>query len=233
MLWLFLLIAFTFRSKCDTTEEQQLEEEFKNLFPSFHDEDFADYQQRDLTDDVNEPTKMVDAPVISAEDIEFIASTHTKFVSNYTKTEWLNPVKDKHLRTDFIRPLLEKFKLFKLVLDKATNALNYTVDQDVIGSLSVLVAVAQNYGEVDIESDVQGSPSRSPVKKKYNFYKDANVDEVKTSYFILDELKVAVKGLLDQWPEHPALKTVSINFCCILKHFQCFQLIYKIIFGYL
>lgn len=53
------------------------------------------------------------------------------------------------------------------------------------------------------------SPTKSPVEKKYDFYKDANVNEVKSSYHILDELKLNINNLLEQWPEHPTLKMVS------------------------
>lgn len=94
---------------------------------------------------------MVEAPVILPKDIEYIADVHSKFVSNYTKTEWLNPKQDKNLHTDFVTPLIEKFKLFKLLLDKASDSLHYTMDSQIVGSLSVLVAVAQNHGEVDME----------------------------------------------------------------------------------
>lgn len=58
--------------------------------------------------------------------------------------------------------------------------------------------------------DVEVSPNRSPVKKKYNFYKDANVNEVRSSYNILEELKLSINNLLVQWPEHPVLKMVRI-----------------------
>lgn len=151
--FLFILTDFFqfYRTKCDTTEEEQLEEEFKNLFPNFHDQDFADFQQANLSDDTIVKSEMVDAPVILPEDIEYIANVHSKFVFNCTKTEWLNPKRDKNLCVDFITPLIEKFKIFKLLVDKASDSLHYTMDSQIVGSLSVLVAVAQNYGEVDIE----------------------------------------------------------------------------------
>lgn len=140
-----------YRTKCDTTEDQELEEEFRSLFPNFHDQDFADFQKANMTDDETMKTEMVDAPVILPEDTEYIANVHSKFVSSCVKTEWLNPKRDKNLQADFISPIIEKFRLFKLLVDKAGDSLNYTMDSQIVGSLSVLIAVAQNYGDGDIE----------------------------------------------------------------------------------
>lgn len=46
--------------------------------------------------------------------------------------------------------------------------------------------------------------------KKSNFYKDSNVEEVKSSFHILEELRLRVKELLEEWPDHPTLKTVIL-----------------------
>lgn len=54
------------------------------------------------------------------------------------------------------------------------------------------------------------SPSHT-TDKKSDFYKDSNVAEVKASLEILQNLKIQVDKLLNEWPEHPTLLTVFFS----------------------
>lgn len=55
------------------------------------------------------------------------------------------------------------------------------------------------------------SATKLTNKNTYDFYKDANVEEVKCAYHTLEDLKIRINDLLDKWPEQPTLKTAS--FC--------------------
>lgn len=218
------------RTKCDLTDEDEINADFKRLFPNYHDKDFADLNQSSLSNDEDENSEnelLVEGDrykgLINYEDVRFVSELHSQYVRTFTKSEWLNPEKS-NLPVDFVKPLLEKYNLFTLLLDKMVGSLNCTVDGELIGSLNVLSEIAQNYGQVssfgkaicssfvnnlrivNFRVEMPSSPSRRV--KNYDFYKDSNVDEVKSSFHILEELKVRICELLDEWPEHPNLQTV-------------------------
>lgn len=154
--FLYLRTSFTyyhiniFRTKCDDKpEEQQIEEELKELFPNYHDIDFADFQQNAELED-NQPEEQLIAEykgVISYQDLKFVVDLHTALVQNFTKTEWLNPTADKNVCHNFISPLLEKYKVFTQILNKSIHCLDYTMDAKLITSLNVLLSVIQRYGQ--------------------------------------------------------------------------------------
>lgn len=52
------------------------------------------------------------------------------------------------------------------------------------------------------------SPARI-VNRKRDFYRDPDVEEVKSCYHILEELKLRINELLEEWPDQPTLKTVT------------------------
>lgn len=142
------------RTKCDITEEEELDKEFKSLFPNFQQKDFADVQKQiELTDDDDDlPETGREIPTVAQRDVAFVIKLHRQLLTNYTKTEWINNQKTNCASADFVSPLLEKLKLYKALLDKSGNALDYQMDAETLGSLNVLIAVAENYGKMDIES---------------------------------------------------------------------------------
>lgn len=146
-------LKFACRTKCDVTEEEEIDVEFRELFPSFHDVDFKDFEQKELTDDEMETSQSQQTTtVISSEDIEFIIDLHIRFMAHCTKTEWLLGERERTLRADFVSPLIEKVKLSKRILDNYTAALNYEFDLKILNALNVLIFVAQRYGDVNFTS---------------------------------------------------------------------------------
>lgn len=134
------------------TDEEEIANDFKKLFPNYHDKDFADLRQSgDLQDEnIDEESEEVQYKgLISYEDVHFVADLHSKYVRNCTKSEWLNP-EIKSVPIDFVKPLLDKYKLFKLLLNKIIDYLNYTSDSELVGSLNILASVAQNFGETTL-----------------------------------------------------------------------------------
>ncbi|KAJ8918424.1 hypothetical protein NQ315_008121 [Exocentrus adspersus] len=199
---------YKIKTKCDdVSEEQQIQDELQELFPNYHDVDFADFQGNVETN--IEKVSSSGKGVTTYEDLKFLVNLHSTLVQNFTKTEWLHPVGGKNIFHNFIEPLLEKFKVFKKILEKSVHCLDYTVDNKLIASFNVLLSVVQRYGETNEISDHTVSPTRLLNKRK-NFYKDPNVEEVKSCYHILEELKLKINELLDEWPDQPTLKTIIL-----------------------
>lgn len=142
------------RTKCDITEEEAIDQEFLELFPTYHTTDFQDFTQNDLTDDdpiEQQNTQQIET-TISQQDIEFVTDLHVRFVLHCTRTEWLCCRSENKLRADFVGPLIEKMKLCKQILENCINSFNHKFDLKCLNALCVLVAVAQRYGDVSFAS---------------------------------------------------------------------------------
>lgn len=64
-----------------------------------------------------------------------------------------------------------------------------------------------NHSFIILLADQTLSPTRIQNKKR-DFYRDPDVEEIKSCYHILEELKLRVNELLKEWPDQPTLKTV-------------------------
>lgn len=82
------------------------------------------------------------------------------------------------------------------------------LDQQLTGSELLLSALLQN--------TVQGSggPEGLAVAPEgpYDFYQQPNMSQARLCLPVLEQLSVAVKQRLDDWPEHPALVQVTYLF---------------------
>lgn len=137
------------RSKCENlTEEEEAYRDMKLLFPNYHETDFSDFQEKALDHDpkngISDESEFVG--VITDEDVKFVSNIHSDLMQRYTKNEWLNP-KKKTLETNFITPLLQRFKLYNILQNKIIDGLDYEVDNKVITSLNLLISITKCYGE--------------------------------------------------------------------------------------
>lgn len=66
-----------------------------------------------------------------------------------------------------------------------------------------------NIFQITVDDQNADSP-KNHIKKRYDFYKDPRVDEVKGSYHILEELRYRIEELLYEWQSHPTLQTVRL-----------------------
>lgn len=108
---------------------------------------------KELTDDKEKETTIQEKKnYISTEDIDLITELHISFMLHCTKTEWLFGGSKKKLQIDFVKPLLEKMKICKKILEDRIEAFHYTFDLKCLSGLNVLVAVAKNYGDFNCKS---------------------------------------------------------------------------------
>ncbi|KAI4465363.1 midasin-related [Holotrichia oblita] len=197
------------KTKCDDKpEDEQIEEEFINLFPSYFTE-FFDMETPELKDDLPTAPQSQAESLITLDDINLVYNLHAAYLYSHSKSPWLN-LNEKHNYVDHVTQLSQKFKLLKLMLDSnICTALNYKMDSNILGSLHVLINIAQRYGSTKLLDDT-GSPTRTVTKKSLNFYRDSNIDEIKPCYQILQELHHKIQELLSEWPEHPTLQNISV-----------------------
>ncbi|KAF5303068.1 hypothetical protein FQR65_LT08397 [Abscondita terminalis] len=192
---------YKFNSCRATTEDDKIEEEFDRLFPSYRDKDFPDFEPKTLDDDFKVPfdRSALYVGFISLDDVKFVSETHSRFLRLHTESEWLFSKSGTTENFDFVTPLISKLKLYRILVEKFGKCLNYVVDTEIIGSLSILTSVAENFGDAKLNQ----------LESSYDFYKSLNIEEVKSSYHILEELRVQVSELLNEWPDHPSLNLIN------------------------
>nr|CAI5832228.1 unnamed protein product [Callosobruchus analis] len=197
------------RTKCDDkSEEEQISAELRELFPDYHTTDYSEFQKSLELGETTVPVEETIKETVTYEDLKFVMNLHMTLVKNFTKSEWLNPEKNNHINHDFLLTLLEKQKVFAKILEKTHHALNYNVDVELLGCMNVVLAVTQRYGDVNQITDIE-SPTRLLTKNSSDFYKDSNVEEVKSCYHILEELKRKILELLQEWPDQPTLRDIT------------------------
>lgn len=86
-------------------------------------------------------------------------------------------------------------------------------------TIKILLKIDLRYSFSYFLADQPVSPSKISTKKTNDFYKDANVEEVKNCYHILEELKLKIVEFLQEWPDQPTLKTVIEVFYFLLLNF--------------
>lgn len=99
------------------------------------------------TESTDKPFILTDT--ITSEDVKFVCEVHAKIVENCTRSEWLSPTSNggrAGVEFDFVTPLVHKYKLFRALLEKYNNCLEYTLDAELVGSLNVLVHVVRHSG---------------------------------------------------------------------------------------
>lgn len=133
---------YKIQTKCDDKpESEQIEDELKDLFPNYH-QDFVESSPI-----VEEESTKIEG-VITDQDIKFIVDLHLILVQAFTKTEWLNPDKNKKISSNFLMPIIEKYQLFKAVFEKVEKCLDYRLDRKLAESINVLLVYIQNYEDI-------------------------------------------------------------------------------------
>lgn len=89
-------------------------------------------------------------------------------------------------------------------LDLCVRPPDAELDQQLTGSELLLSALLQNTVQGSGGPDDLSVASEGP----YDFYQQPNMSEARLCLPVLEQLSVAVKQRLDDWPEHPALMQV-------------------------
>lgn len=80
------------------------------------------------------------------------------------------------------------------------------LDQQLTGSELLLSAILQN----TVQGSGGGDGLAITPDGPYDFYQHPNMSEASLCLPVLEQLSVAVKQRLEDWPGHPALEQVSL-----------------------
>ncbi|KAF9424906.1 hypothetical protein HW555_000207 [Spodoptera exigua] len=189
------------KSKCEDEDEEAMAlEEMMEMFPSYSDQDFAEFKPPTL-EQVPVKTPKTDKPkqkfLITPEDVSLVYKWHSNLVRNMTSADWL-PDRKKLVGNDVVSPFLERYPTFSRIVNNSWEALDAEFEGKISPSLMVLIA--------QIKDKVDGEESSSKV----DFYRSAWVSETKQCVPLLHRVKENTNELLDQWPDFPTLKEIIV-----------------------
>ncbi|KAL1494716.1 hypothetical protein ABEB36_010268 [Hypothenemus hampei] len=155
----------------------------------------SSHQETGTRDDIHQKE------VLSEEDLRFVQRLHTSLNKHFIRTEWLSPAEEeiKSIQPDYTSSLMEKYRLVRNLLDKTPHYMPYTVDKELYASLIILLMDKQQYDGYTTSAHITN-----------DFYKDPNIEEVKSCLGILTNIKEKVEKLLLQWPDQPTLNSILV-----------------------
>ncbi|OXU25001.1 hypothetical protein TSAR_006385 [Trichomalopsis sarcophagae] len=195
------------------TEEEQIAQELKSLFPTHREDDFADVDSSlvpTLEKKVTVESKVEDfGALITENDIKEVQNIHSSIIKSFTSSEWLLKNANES-RPDFIEPLLQRYNTFGLLLDRVAPALNHKLTSELYTSLNVLTQLVARLGQGETLNPESCIKTAKKSSKLYDYYKDSNVEEVKQCVPLLERISNKITELLNEWPEHPTLVSIRI-----------------------
>ncbi|CAK1552225.1 unnamed protein product [Leptosia nina] len=190
------------KSKCEDEDDEAIAyEEIMEMFPSYADDDFAEFKPPTLEQrKIKLPTTDKVKPLITSEDVTLIYTWHSKFVRNSTLAEWLTSPK-KIVGNDVVTPLLLRYPTFSKVVLDSWQALDADFEGEITPSLLVLLS--------HVKSQIDGTED-SAQKNQKDFYRSPWVAESRECLPILLEVKDTTAELLELWPDFPTLKDIMV-----------------------
>uniref|UniRef100_A0A2A4JDZ7 Midasin n=1 Tax=Heliothis virescens TaxID=7102 RepID=A0A2A4JDZ7_HELVI len=188
------------KSKCeDEDEDAMAREEMLEMFPSYSDQDFAEFkpptlEQVPVKQNSERPKQKL---LITPEDVSLVYKWHSNIVRNMTSSEWL-PARKKLVGNDVTSAFVQRYPIFSRITNNVWEALDAELEGAISPGLLVLIA--------QIKAKVDGQESSS----KIDFYRSAWVSETKQCVPLLHRVKDNTNELLDQWPDFPTLKEIII-----------------------
>lgn len=210
-------------------DEEQMEAELREHFPSYLHEDFGEFVHADL----NEVVKPIQqrattttgggkavVEVITQDDYRLICSSFMATITSMTACYFhQGQVKSGGGRSfemgltavDRQAAFGLRTEIFKRLFDQFKSTLSDAMDDAFyLGAAQMVDTIQKCYEETPIASAT------------YDFYKDSNVQEVVACLDVLQEVRGRVQRELQQWPDHAVLNDVSGMTVVILFFFILF-----------
>lgn len=137
---------------------------------------------------------------LTDKDINDICRLHTELIRPGTVAHWITLFPPQFDQNEAVIRLKnsfsDRFCLFGKLLMSKFMFLNTSMDNKMLPWLLMATDIANNPKNID-------------NKGYYDFYRDSNVKYAKKTYEILKNVELQIQQLLNEWPDHPTLQTVS------------------------
>uniref|UniRef100_A0A3Q4MRM4 Midasin n=1 Tax=Neolamprologus brichardi TaxID=32507 RepID=A0A3Q4MRM4_NEOBR len=207
------------------TEDEQEERDFRRQFPQFN-KDFADIVSEPslegaagtslegLEDKTHEESFEMKA--FSPATLNTVIQVHQRLCLGYAQSLWYKSTAPANHSKEHIKALLSSYQIASPVMSNFYHLIDSDLDQQLTGSELLLSAILQN--------TVQGSGGAEGLAitpdGPYDFYQHPNMSEASLCLPVLEQLSVAVKQRLEDWPGHPALEQLNV----VMERIKAFNL---------
>ncbi|XP_056015325.1 midasin-like isoform X2 [Ostrea edulis] len=191
----------------DRDHEEAEEEEFRESFPSFHQNfqdlitpsSLEDTKPREFTEPIEETTPHR----VTDREMTAVSHTHQRLFSTLSTSDWLQQGHVTEVTTqDTIEPSLLFYNVAAPLFNgqwNLTEEESQTLGSHLLASQSLQEEITPNSGAHGEEEESQG----------YDVYHDPNLSEVIKCVPVLHRLMDRVRELREEWPDHPTLTQVT------------------------
>lgn len=208
------------------TEEEELALEVRKLFPTHRERDFYDIEQdsqpldqKNVSPTQSDETESSFSGLVTKDDIREIQQIHSNIVTSFIATRWICNGLASVNSTNYIGPLIQRYNTVYGMLGNVLPSLSEGLAINLYNSLNFLVTLGlqasqEKSADRTLWENIEGR------MRTYDFYKDCNVEEVRQCLPLCENILNRVDQLLEEWPEHPTLKSIK----CIIERIFTFSI---------
>ncbi|XP_039980712.1 midasin isoform X5 [Xiphias gladius] len=206
------------------TEDEQEEMDFRCQFPQFN-KDFADIMSQPslegpansgLEKEKKAQEESIQSGFLTLAAMNMVVQVHQHLCQGYARSLWYQSTATANHSKEPIKVLVSSYQIAAPVISHFYHLIDAELDQQLTGSELLLSALLQNTVQGSGAPDGPVVTSEGP----YDFYQQPNVKEACLCLPVLEQLSVAVKQRLDNWPEHPALIQLTV----VMERIMAFSL---------
>ena len=200
------------KTKCEEENEEDQElREINELFPTSIEDDFADFMQEDTLEKVMKLNKKKETNtknlsiIVQENDYTFIAKMFTDILVKHTKSYYhttYHRSSNNKFNVELVEYFKEKIGVFVKLFNFYRSSVNDWLDIKCFNSLYFCLVLQRSMLSENFKLDYE-------EEKPYNFYKDANVQEIMSCVNVLNIIEDKVNKQLELYPEHATL--IDIN----------------------
>ncbi|OWK63460.1 Midasin [Lonchura striata] len=199
---------YRYRSKSHgkgQSEDEEEELEFRRRFP-FHEKDFEDItaqpslEEKMETEDPVEDKLEVDRALLSKSSMQTIMKVHQQLCLNFARSLWYQQSVPSHQAKHYFSTFISCYQTGACLVSQFYPLIGAEMNGSLLGSQLLLSTLLHNTFFEEVTSDLvlqQDGP--------YDFYQHPNIQQVRQCQPVLDNFAKEIKGLLQEWPEHPVL----------------------------
>uniref|UniRef100_A0A182WJD3 Midasin n=1 Tax=Anopheles minimus TaxID=112268 RepID=A0A182WJD3_9DIPT len=208
------------KSHCDEESEEIIaQREISEMFPSYVDDDFAEFIQNDTLEQIIKASEQKDKPAdtIGDEDYALICESFIKLMAKYTRSYYYHPdltasLSDGSFSLNFVKPFETKLEIFNQIVQKYEPTIGSEFDEVAYGALSLAVGLLQERydDQMEVGQIERKTKGGTYLSTNYNFYTDSNIPEVLQCVKVLKTVEKRVQELLVEWPDHAVLSDILL-----------------------
>lgn len=189
------------KSLCETVPiDIEIAQGIARLFPTSKNADFYDIEGPNSLDDSPDNSAAEEIYNLTDKDINDICRLHTELVRPAALAHWLFVPSVQFDQNDAIMKLKNSFSDRFCLFGKLLMSKFMYLDSSMDGKMIPWLLMA---------TDIANNPKKLDNKGYYDFYRDSNVDCAKKTNEVLINVSAKIHELLEEWPDHPTLQTVS------------------------